>query len=579
MFDVLIQNATIVDGTGASRYRADIGIADGLIAKIGDLAGATAAEVLDAEGRIAAPGIIDPHSHYDAQIFWDATCADAGQNGITTVVSGNCGFGFAPCREQDRERTMAMMSTTEQVPMKQMRSGLPWDWETFPEYLDSVDSLPKAVNISLYAPLNPILIYVMGIEGAKTRRPTRAEIARIKRIVGECMDAGAQGLAFVRLGELDSHTDFDGSLMPTDVLLPEDAAEIASLFAERSSGVVMCLTQVGQMGDREISENVARRIGDRPLIHNVIIASESNPELHRETLAWLEDVRSRGIDMWGQAIVSRSWQECDLWHLSGTTLDFMPVAREFITEAQSFDEKMAKAADPNYRARFRDQYDPRVAEAFGATLGQSILVNLGEKADPQGLIGKTFDEIAQMRQCDFIDAFFDLAIESELGMTFKDPQGPATDPAITAELIQSEHVLGGVSDGGAHMKITSGATWAIDLLIWLARDEKLVSLEDLHHRLSAIPAKVFGFEQRGYIREGYFADILVYDLDELYFDRSSYDVATDMAGGDWRRKARSGGYRWILVNGEVTFESDVRRESVPGRLLRGTRQRVLATAS
>ena len=193
-FDTIIRGGRIVDGTGSAAYHADIGIRDGRIAAIGALSGAAADQTIDACGRIVAPGHINQHSHYDVALFWDPYCSNAGENGVTTVVNANCGFGIAPVRPADRLRTMQMLETTEQIPVAHQQSALPWDWESFPEFLQRLEGLPKGVNVLSYLPLNPLLIYVMGIEAAKSRRPTAAEMAEIHRLINTAMDAGALGI-------------------------------------------------------------------------------------------------------------------------------------------------------------------------------------------------------------------------------------------------------------------------------------------------------------------------------------------------------------------------------------------------
>jgi N-acyl-D-amino-acid deacylase len=180
-FDTIITGGRIIDGTGAPSFHADIGIRDGRIAHVGNLAGARADSVIDAAGKIVAPGHVNQHSHYDVALFWDPYCSNAGENGVTTVVNANCGFGIAPVRAADRERAMAMMETTEQIPVAHQRAALPWDWETFPQFLARLDAMPKGVNVATYLPLNLVLIWVMGIDAAKTRAPTRRNCARSTR--------------------------------------------------------------------------------------------------------------------------------------------------------------------------------------------------------------------------------------------------------------------------------------------------------------------------------------------------------------------------------------------------------------
>ncbi len=199
-FDTLIKGGMVIDGSRSPRYRGDIAIKDGVIAEIGHIEAHRATKVLDADGMIVAPGFVDLHTHYDAQVFWDPYCSISSWHGITTVVIGNCGFGFAPVAPEARERSMLSMTRVEAIPLASMQAGMPWDWETFPEYMDSVERTPKAMNIVPYVPISPILISVLGLEDAKAGRlPTDAEHAEMCRLLNESMDAGACGWSAQRL--------------------------------------------------------------------------------------------------------------------------------------------------------------------------------------------------------------------------------------------------------------------------------------------------------------------------------------------------------------------------------------------
>lgn len=564
-FDIVIKNGSVIDGTGIPKYRADIAISDGRIVGIGKFDEIEAREVIDAEGRVVAPGFIDPHTHYDAQVFWDPTCADSGQNGATTVIAGNCGFGFAPCRPKDRERYMMMMETTEQIPGSQMRKALPWTWETFPELVSALKAAPKAVNLAMYVPLNPLMIYVMGIDAAKSRRPTAQEMAEMKRLLNQGLDAGALGLSFVRLGAFDSHTDYDGSPMPSDLIDPEDAAELSTVLGQRNEGVVMCFTQIGKDGDPKISERIARAAG-RPIIHNLLNVSEDTPEMHRQAMYWLSELNESGLSVYAQSVLNRSWQEYTLWTMDGSALDFIETARE-LTLCRTPEEKLAKAADREYRKRLAADYDPLVLETLGGGLETYVVTSMGDRLELAGYVGKSFGEISEAEGKHVTEAWLDLALLSSLDLTYRTAGVTGTDAIKVTELMSHPHVLPGLSDGGAHSKINSSGCWTTDLLIWLVRESKTVTQEEMHYRLSYLPARVFGLKDRGAVMEGYYADLVIYDIDDLYYDRSGYEIANDMPGGDWRRKAKAGGYSWILVNGEVTYENDVRRESIPGRFV------------
>lgn len=578
-FDLIIEGGTIYDGTRFPAYVADIGIADGIITRIGNLTEEAAASRIDARGLNVAPGHIDVHTHFDGQVFWDPTCSCAGENGITTVLMANCGFGFAPCRPEDRQRAMEMMETTEQIPVPQLLAALPWDWVTFPEFLASLARTPKSVNATTYIPLNPLMIFVMGIEGAKTRRPTRDEIEQMKALISEAMDAGAVGLSLSSMGHVNNHVDFDGSPMPTDRANIEDICEIVKVFRERNEGIIQVISQIGPSGDSELSVRVAEASG-RPILHNVFSTSRYRPNAHKDSMAWLDGVLAKGLTMYPMAAAHRAWTEQDFWNSPGNAPDSIPVHRLLTIESPTLEQKMAHATDPAYRERFRAEYRPELLDAIGGGLENYQIVSMGRDKPDHPWLGWTVGEVAAERGVPISDAYLDLAIETEFKLVLKTPS-TAKDPKMVAELISHSHVLPGTSDGGAHTKIFSGGAWATDLLLGMVREHKFKTLEEMHYRLAYQPARAIGLRDRGALLEGMAADILVYDLDKLFFDESGYEVAFDMPNGDWRRKIRAGGYEWIIVNGTVTFHRDNFAGTTPGQMLRITenrRKRILLEA-
>src|SRR5438067_13650043 len=221
VFDTVIRNGTVVDGLMLPRFRGDIGIRNGRIAGIGRFGDDDGARVIAADDCIVAPGFVDLHTHYDSQIFWDPYCTVSGWHGVTTVVIGNCGFGFAPVKPHFRDRSMLAMTRTEAIPYDAMKVGMKWDWETIPEYLDSLDRAPKGVNCIQYMPTSSLMIYVMGLDAAKTRPGTDAERAEMRRLLNEGMEAGLCGFSIQRLGKHSAQADFDGSPMVTDTMCDE----------------------------------------------------------------------------------------------------------------------------------------------------------------------------------------------------------------------------------------------------------------------------------------------------------------------------------------------------------------------
>ena len=284
-------------------------------------------------------------------------------------------------------------------------------------------------------------------------------------------------------------------------------------------------------------------------------------------MAWLDGVNARGLQMYAATVVNRSWNEVDFWNSPGCSMDALAAHRE-LTVSPTLEAKEALARSEDYRNRFRGTYDPVMFEATGGGLERYAVVTLGENA-PNGnrYIGRSLGDIARDENKSVVDVYLDLALGSRFELVLKTPPISAKDPAKTVELISHNHVLAGASDGGAHTKIWSGGCWTTDLMMWLVKENPLMTLEQMHYGLSYQPARVLGLRDRGALLEGMAADILVYSLDELFFDRSAYEVVHDMPNKDWRRRARAGGYRWIIVNGEITFSNDVRTNATPGRYL------------
>ena len=270
-FDLHIKDGTIVDGTRNPRYTGDLWIKDGRIAQMGGEQTDSAAETIEAEGLIVAPGFVDLHTHYDAQIRWDPWCTISGWHGVTSVVLGNCGFGFAPVKPDFRERSMLTMTRTEAIPYESMKQGMPWDWETIPEYLDSLDRADKGVNVIQYMPTASLMTYVMGLEAAKSRPATDVERREMQRLLHEGMDAGLCGFSIQRLGPDSVQADFDGSPMVTDTMADDDILALAEVLRERGEGFIQITQAEGDIKkDLAFLEKLAAT-ADRPILHNVVL--------------------------------------------------------------------------------------------------------------------------------------------------------------------------------------------------------------------------------------------------------------------------------------------------------------------
>jgi N-acyl-D-aspartate/D-glutamate deacylase len=558
------------------RYRGDLWIKDGRIAQIGGRARGGAARVIDADGAIVCPGFIDLHTHYDAQIRWDPWCTISGWHGVTSVVLGNCGFGFAPVKPDFRERSMLTMVRTEAIPFEAMKEGLlpHWDWETIPEYLDSLDGTTKGVNCIQYMPTASLMIYVMGLEAAKTRPATPAERKEMQRLLHEGMDAGLCGFSIQRLGPDSVQSDFDGSPMVTDTMSDDDIFCLAEVLRERDEGFIQ-ITQLtgGLKGDADDLDFQARlaEVAQRPVLHNVVSASPVNPSIHRRRLEWLEECQRNGQRVFGQGGTIRTGFVFTLedWNL----YDASPAWREATVGDR--DERIRKMGDTALRARIKDETQSasalftQIQGGVGGPPRKLIVQGVGGDDRFEHYVGRSLEDIGRDEGRHYIDVMLDLAVATDLKAEFLGPDRGYSGENM-AELINgSPYTFPGVSDGGAHTKFFNGGAFTTDFLMWLVRDEPRVSLEEAHYRLSALPAHAAGFRDRGVLREGAAADVVVYRLEELDVSPPWVgEIVDDFPGGEWRRVQHAKGYQSIIVNGEETFADGACTGATPGRLLR-----------
>ena len=570
-FDLHIKDGTVVDGTRVPRYRADVWIREGKIAQIGGRAPGFARRVIDADGAIVAPGFIDLHTHYDAQIRWDPYCTISGWHGVTSVVLGNCGFGFAPVRPEFRERSMLTMTRTEAIPYDAMKNGMAWDWETVPEYLDSLDRAPKGVNCIQYMPTASLMTYVMGLEAAKNRWATAAERAAMRQLLAEGMDAGLSGFSIQRLGPDSTQADFDGSPMVTDTMCDEDILSLAEVLRERDEGFIQITQATGHIKDDLAFLERLAATARRPVLHNVIVPTRKDPEVHRRSLRWLERCRAKGLPIFGQTGTVRTGFAFTLEHWN--LYDASPAWRAITTGTRA--QKLARMKEPAFREAVKRETDAadRKLRAIQAGVGGAvhtlIVQSVNDRPELEKYVGKTLGQVGAEENRHPIDVMLDLSIAGDLKVEFLGPNKGFNADFMAEMTNDSPYTIPGVSDGGAHTKFFCGGAFTTDFLSWLVRDEQKVTLEEAHYRLSALPAHAAGFLGRGMLREGAAADVVVYDLKELAIEPEWVgEIAHDFPGGEWRRVQRARGYRTIIVNGEMTFADGRSTGATPGRLLR-----------
>ena len=508
------------------------------------------AKELDASGHIVAPGAVDLHTHYDAQLNWDPYATLSGWFGVTSLTVGQCGFGFAPTRPEDRDLNMRMMNRIEAIPLESMRLGMRWDWETFPEYMDSLDRQGLGVNVGALIPFSPLRGYVLGMIPARERTSvTPGELDQMKQIVFESMKAGAFGISADK--NMEDRPE-DGSWLPSHVASKEEFMALAQVLGQFGVGHIGWT--IGISDDRAdqramLAEMV--RMSGRPL--HVVLGDD-------EGFEWLKEVRAEGLPVLAQQGSVPTDAEFKLSEYN--LFDYMPNWVQPLVGSR--EERIAKLSEDGVRVGMKRDVEERPNAR--TDWARVIVVEVAQDRNTK-YAGMTIAEIAEADGKHPVDAFLDLALDEDLETEFSHPAAPQGDEA-RADRILNPYTHVSVSDGGAHTRFLTNSTWPVYFLAHWVRDIGLMSLEQAHQKISAYPAWFADFKNRGTLRVGDWADIIVYDLDELGFlyDKPRFD--TDFPGGERRLVQKPTGLRYTLVNGTVTFEGTDCTGALPGKLMR-----------
>ena len=576
-YDVLIKNGTIVDGLRMPAYRGDIGIRDGKIAAMGNVGG-DASRVIDATGLIVAPGFMDIHTHYDAALSgWDPYATLSGWHGVTTVAIGNCGFGFAPVRPEDRERAMLRMERTETIPLSIMQTGMRWDWVTFPEFLDSLDNHGLGVNAASLVPYSPLRAWVMGNEAARdpNYQAKPEEIAQMKHLLREALEAG--GFGFSATFSM-ANRDYDGGYLPTQVAPREEYLEMAAVLRDYNRGSIEWTMGRALQGLKlDFLIELAKTSG-RPLNWNAIVYDPTNPTNWRRQLDWTEKAYREAVVLPVDICLPVEFE----FTLETIGLfDQLPAWNE--ATVGTLEERKAKLSDPARRPalkkdmeggvmgrpRRRDRDDGEAAQVSMFQWDQTFVddVHLDKNNHLQG---RSIADIAAEQGKHPVDAMLDLAVEEDFKTEFSMPSLLNDNDEAVGQIIKHPLTLIGASDGGAHTKFLTSGRYPTHFLAHWVRDKGLMSLEEAHWRLSTMLGWAIGIRDRGWLREGMPADIVVYDLEKLAV--LPMETVTDLPNNDWRRVQKAAGYHYTLVNGSVTFEGQTCTGALPGKMLRSYEQ-------
>jgi N-acyl-D-aspartate/D-glutamate deacylase len=564
-FDLLIKNGRIIDGSGRPAFHGDVAVAGGTIVGLGRLDG-PARRVIEADGRVVAPGFVDNHCHYDAQVLWDPLCTFSCHHGATTVIIGNCSLALAPVRAHEREKLAGMLSYVEAIPMDVLQAGVPWTWETFPEYMGAIGQR-LGVNVGTLIGHSAVRLYAMGKECSE-RAATEAEVEVMRRVVREALEAGALGLSITRNM---NHFDILGTRIPAACAPESELFALADVLREAGTGVIQC----GGGTNPELKDRLLSRISQacgRPVMYNTLLEQARQPGRWRTHLAHVEETARQGIRAIplcnpGSVVERFTMKNCQVFRSMPTWLPIL----------QSSDaEKLAAYRDPGTRAKLRAEVEaPLTPDSTFSKRWDLMIVDEPKLAKNRALRGRNIAEIATAQGQDPLDVFLDLAVEEELDTTFSLGEINMDTEAV-AQILSSPYAVVGLSDGGAHVQFHSNVSNPTRLLGYWVREKGIMSLELAVRRLTFDSATAFGIYDRGLLQPGMAADLVVFDPDTVR--PVAEDVVHDFPSNGWRMRELAEGIHYTVVNGEVLLEKGTHTGSHPGRVLHNARATTLASA-
>jgi N-acyl-D-aspartate/D-glutamate deacylase len=557
-YDLLVKNGRIIDGSGRPAFHGDVGIAGGKIVELGRLDG-PARRTIEADGRVVAPGFVDNHCHYDAQVLWDPLCTFSCHHGATTVIIGNCSLALAPVKAEERAKLAGMLSYVEAIPMDVLEAGVPWNWESFPEYMRAIGQR-LGVNVGTLIGHSAVRLYAMG-KDASERDATDAELAVMRRLVREAIDAGALGLSITRNM---NHFDIAGQRIPAACAPESELFALADVLREAGTGVIQC----GGGTNPEMKDRLLSRISQacgRPIMYNTLLEQARQPGRWKKHLAHVEEVVREGLRAIplcnpGSIVNRFTMKNCQVFRSMPTWLPILQGPDE---------QKLIAYRDPATRDKLRAEVDaPLTPDSTFSKRWDMMLVEETTLTKNHGLRGKHLAEIGEKQGKHPMDVLLDLALEENLDTVFSLGEINMDTDAV-AQILSSPYAVVGLSDGGAHVQFHSNVSNPTRLLGYWVREKKIMSLELAVRRLTFDSATAFGIYDRGLLQPGMAADVVVFDPDTVR--PVAEDVVHDFPSDGWRMRELAEGIHYTVVNGEVLLEKGTHTGNLPGRVLTNAR--------
>lgn len=552
-YDLLIKNGTVIDGTGSFRRRADVAVINGVVAEIGRINGG-AAKTIDASDLIVAPGFIDPHTHYDAQICWDPLVSCTSWHGVTTVLMGNCGVGIAPCKPAAREIAAWDLVNVEAIPFDALKKGISWEWETFPDFMAAAERRGSGINLAFLAPLTPFRRYVLGDESME-REARTDEIAQVASLLREAIIAGAFGFSTTTLPQ---HLGYQGRPLGCRLASRDELKAYANVLRDLGRGAIeVALTR--RTGDVSESEYELLEFllneSARPVTWLGMASRPDQPEASADTLKRLEPLINRGGVP--QVLCKPFVIQMNLRN----PFSFADMAMWGPVFNQPAEKQKEFYRDRAFRAEFRKELrQPHLFQGKWNRVEVLEVTNPALKPNET----RTIAQIAEERHKDPLDTFFDLALADDLNIQYSMQQ---YHEAGNRELVSDSRTMIGLSDGGAHVNMLCDAGYCTYLLGTWVRERRAMTLEQAIKRITSEPADFFGIRDRGRLKVGLPADIAIFDEHRVGSAKRAR-MQNDLPGGGRRLVMPAQGIEYTIVNGDVLYEHGVHSGYLPGRVLR-----------